>query len=176
MAVSDETAIRAVPGSHDPTGGIIDLDAVENPIVRAGIAHWRAIRGARKFPARADLTPRGIAGLLRNISLVRVVGDGEYEFRIVGDAHVIAHGFSLQGLRLGQVDRYAPGYGAMLKMAYDPVVQRRVAFALRGFLLKGNKNKQFFYAESAFLPLGPDDQTVDHILNVSAYIPRDSRN
>lgn len=174
MAAAD-TMIRAVAGSSDPTNGVIELDAVENPTVRAGVAYWRQIRGERKFPSREQVQPRGIAGLLRNTLILRASEDGDHEFRIVGDAHVIAHGFSIQGKRISQIEKHAPGYGAMLKSIYDPVIAQHTAFGLRGWLLKGEKQQQFLHTEAVFLPLGPHDDTVDHVLNFSAYVARDSK-
>ena len=170
---NSETMMRPVPESPDRPGGVIELDAVENPAVRAGIAYWRQIRGKRRFPSRADLKPRDIPHILRNISLLRAVGGGDYEYRIVGDAHVVAHGFSMQGMRLSAIGKYAPGYDLLLKQIYDPVIKQRAAFAIKGWLLKGEKHQQYLHTESAFLPLGPDDEHVDHVLNFSIYIPGD---
>ena len=102
---------------------------------------------------------------------MRVIDSGrDYEYRIVGDAHVIAHGFSMQGKTLSQMDDYAPGYGAVLKPLYDNPVRRRTPLALRGWLSMGEDGAEFVYSESVFLPLGPDDETVDHVLNFSVYV------
>jgi hypothetical protein len=67
------------------------------------------------------------------------------------------------------MDEYAPGYGAVLKTLYDPVVPNRAPFALHGWIARGAEEPEFIHAESVFLPLGPNDETVDHILNFSAY-------
>ncbi len=168
-----ETMMRPVLESPERPGGVIELDAVEDASIRAGIAYWRQIRGHRKFPSRADLVPRDIQHILRNITLLRMLGEGEYEYRIVGDAHVVAHGYSMQGKNLREVEKYSPGYGALLRQLYDPVAQQRAAYALRGWLLRGDKHQQYLHSECAFLPLGPDDQHVDHILNFSVYVPSD---
>jgi hypothetical protein len=168
-----ETMMRPVPESPERPGGVIELDGVENPAVRAGVAYWRQISGGRKFPSRADLRPRQFVTILRNVSLLRVLGGGDYEYRIVGDAHVVAHGFSMQGLKLSEIGQYAPGYDALLKQIYDPVAERGFAFAIRGWLLRGEKKQQYLHTESAFLPLGPDDEHVDHVLNFSVYVPSD---
>jgi hypothetical protein len=34
----------------------------------------------------------------------------------------------------------------------------------------GEEGSEFLYSESVFLPLGPDDETVDHVLNFSVYV------
>ena len=162
--------IRAVPLSDDHPTAVISLKEAECLAVRQGVAYWRRIRGFRRFPSRADVQPRDMSNILRNAVLIRVLDRGaDYEYRIVGDAHTVAHGFCMQGKRLSQMDDHAPGYGAVLKTIYDPVVLQRVAFGLRGWLSRGEEEPEFIHSESVFLPLGPDDETVDHILNFSAY-------
>lgn len=153
--------------------GVIALDAIESPIVREGHAYWCRLKGARAYPARQDMTPREMAPLLRNICLLRVV-DGDYEYRIVGDAHVISHGFNMQGLRVSEVDKVSPGYGTVLKGLYDRAVRKRDAFALRGWMERGDTGKKYIYSESVFMPMGPDETTIDHVLTFSVYVPRDS--
>lgn len=163
--------IRALPYSRERPAGPIDVDLVESAIVRAGVAYWKRLAGGRRFPDRNDVTPRDIRGLLRNVVLLRVIDSGrDYEYRIVGDAHVTAHGFCMQGKTLSQMDDYAPGYSAILKPLYDNPVRRRTPLALRGWLSMGEDGAEFVYSESVFLPLGPDDETVDHVLNFSVYV------
>jgi hypothetical protein len=170
-----EATIRVAPESPERPGGIIDLDQVESPIVRSGIGYWRRLCGERKYPERSAVTPSEIRGLLRNTVLIRVVDGGQdFDYRIVGDAHVIAYGFSMQGRFLSEMEEYAPGHGPVLKGLYSSVVRRRTPFALRGWLERGESHKQYIYSESVFMPLGDTDDAVDHILNFSVYVPRES--
>ena len=162
---------RTVPQS---ASGAIALDKIESLIVRQGLDHWVRMRGVRQYPARSDFSPRALTMLLRNIVLLRTVDNGaDYEFRVVGDAHVTAHGFSMQGLRVSDVDKYSPGYGRVLKSLYDHTIAIRDAFAFRGWMERGQTSTQYIYSESVFLPLGLDDQTIDHILNFSVYSARE---
>jgi hypothetical protein len=166
------TVSSSVPAS---ASGVIPLDAIESPIVLQGLDYWRRLSGARPYPARQDMMPRELSPLLRNIVLLRLVDDGQdYEYRIVGDAHVISHGFSMQGLRVSDVDKFSPGYGPVLKSLYDRAVRKRAAFAFRGWMERGERNKQYIYSESVMMPMGPDEATIDHVLNFSVYMPRDS--
>lgn len=168
--------IRALPVSPENRGGIIAIGDVESPIVRAGIDYWLKVRGDRKFPTREDVSPRAIADLLRHVVLVKVIDGGtDYEYRIVGDAHVVAHGFCMQGKKLSQMDEHAPGYGPVLKDLYDNPVRRRGPLAIRGWLSKGEEAFEFVYSESVFLPLGPNDDTVDHVINFAVYVPQPAR-
>jgi hypothetical protein len=168
--------VRAVPYSSERPGGPISLDAVEAPAVRAGVGYWKRLCGQRKFPSRNEVTPRDILGLLRNTILLRVIdGGNDYEYRIVGDAHVIAHGFSAQGMKLSELGSFASGYGEVLKSLYDYPVRNCAPLALRGWISKGEDDSEFIYAESVFLPLGPDEATVDHVLNFSVYVPHPAK-
>ncbi len=154
--------------------GVIPLEAIESPIVRLGVDYWNRLRGARRYPSRQEMTPRDLAPLLRNLVLIRLVAGGDYEYRIVGDAHVISHGFSMQGLKVSDVDKFSPGYGPVLKSLYDRAVRKREVYAFRGWMERGEKHKQYIYSESVFMPMGPDEATIDHVLNFSVYTPRDS--
>ncbi len=166
------TLSKSVPES---ASGVIPLEAIGSPILRQGLDYWNRLRGERRYPSRQDMMPREMAPLLRHIALIRLVEDGEdYEYRIVGDAHVISHGFSMQGLRVSDIDKYSPGYGAVLKSLYDRAVRRRDVYAFRGWMERGESKMKYIYSESVFMPLGPDDATIDHVLNFSVYTPRDS--
>lgn len=166
--------VRALPFSSERPGGPITLDMVEAPVVRAGIGYWKRLCGQRKFPTRNEVMPRDILGLLRNTILLRVLDEGaDYEYRIVGDAHVIAHGFSAQGMRLSDLGAIAGGYEKVLKSLYDMPVRTCSPFAVRGWLARGED--EFIYSETVLLPLGPDETTVDHVLNFSVYVPHPAK-
>src|SRR5690348_9740698 len=112
--MSGAQPIRAVPLSDDHPTTVIQLKEAETGVVRDGVAYWRRIRGSRRLPSRSNLNPRDITGILRNAVLMRVIDCGaDYEYRIVGDAHTVAHGFCMQGKLLSQMDDFAPGYGAI---------------------------------------------------------------
>jgi len=174
--VSSLPNIATVP-KNLPQGAarLIALDAIESPIVRQGLDYWRMLKGARSYPARTDIHPRALAPLLRNVVLIKVIEDGQdYEYRIVGDAHVISHGFSMQGRRVSEIDTFSPGYSVVLKGLFDRAVRKRDAYAFRGWMESGASEKPLVYSESVFMPMGPDEATIDHVLNFSVYTPRDS--
>jgi hypothetical protein len=168
-----EQVIFVPPDVREHARGRIGFEEIESPLVRKGFDYWQRLCDGRRFPARADLSPREMGNLLRNVVLMKVLNEGEdYEFRIVGDAHVIAHGFSMQGLHISDVDGFSPGYGSVLKRLYDRVVRKAEPYALRGWLERGETHKKYIYTESAFMPLG-HGETVDHVFTVSVYVPRD---
>jgi len=151
----------------------IGLGEIDSAILLQGLAYWRGLCRERRFPSRRDVTPRGLAGLLRHTTLLRVIDGGrDYEFRVVGDAYVMAHGKSFQGMRWSDTDRLSPGYHEMIKSTYDHVVREGKPVATRGWIDRGDRGSELIYSEYIFLPLGEDDGTVDHILIFAVYVPR----
>jgi hypothetical protein len=174
--------------THDPEAAVADsgcspeklsrriaLAEIDSTILLQGAALWRGLCRERKFPRRTDVTPRGLAGLLRYTTLLRVIDGGrDYEYRIVGDAYVMAHGVSFQGKRWSDTDKLSPGYHAMIKSTYDRVVRKGEPVAMRGWIERGGKKSELVYSEYLLLPLGEDDQTVDHVLVFAVYVPREN--
>jgi hypothetical protein len=161
-----------VPSSTDDAGGRIPFEDVESVAVREAIGYWQGLCRGRRFPSRVDIRPREIRGLLRNTCLIRVLdGGSDYEYRVIGDAHVIAYGFSMQGKQLSEIDAHAPGHGQVLKRLYDRVVRKGEPYALRGWIERAGVQRKYIYSESLFAPLG-DAEVVSHIFNVSVYVPK----
>jgi len=147
----------------------IPLPQIENPLVQKALSIWESARGSRSMPSRADMSPRIMSGLLRNTVLVRVIGDGdEFEFRIVGDAIVIAQGASLQGMTMAAIDLVLPGYGTILHNVYLNAYRKRAPFAYGGWCVREADGRSMFH-ESLVMPLGDDGEKVDHILVVGVY-------
>ncbi len=152
---------------------VVTLDALEDAVVRTGANYWRMLRGARRLPARADLAPREMRGILKNIVLVKALDGGkDYEFRITGDAQVQAYGFAFRDLRISQITAAAPEFGTMMHKLYEQVRTSAAPYAVRGWVGREVADARFVYYESVFLPLGDDGETVDHILIVSVYVPK----
>jgi hypothetical protein len=152
---------------------VIGLDDFDDPVVKLGVGHWRRLKGARRFPARDELVPRDMAPFLRNIALVRVIDEGrDYEYRIAGDAHVEAHGASFQGTYLSDLEARAPRYGRLTRATYEHVRVTGEPHCLRGWVGRDVPDSRFVYYESAFLTLGANEDAVDHLLILSAYVQR----
>ena len=151
----------------------IALGEIDSAILLEGLAYWRGLCRERKFPSRHDVMPRGLVGLLRHTTLLRVIEGGQdYEFRVVGDAYVMAHGTSFQGRRWSETEKLSSGYHATIKSTYDRVVRKGEPLATRGWIDRGDRDSELIYSEYLFLPLGEDDTTVDHILVFAVYVPR----
>ena len=166
------TGSTRVPGelSHE-----ILLDDIDSPILQQGYAYWRGLCHDRKFPSRKDVTPRGLAGLLRHTELLRVIDGGkDYEYRIVGDAYVLAHGVSFQGICWSETRSFTPDGYKIIKSIYDTIVQTGEPLAKCGWIERGGKNSELIYSEYLFLPLGEDDKMVDHILVFAVYVSNET--
>lgn len=148
----------------------VALDAVEDPIVRDGIAYWRSLCRGRLFPARADVTPNAMRKLLSHTILTRVVdGGADYEYRIVGQVHVDLHRIPFHGERLMKLKGFDVPYRALLKSLYDEVVETRAPVGNRSALRMADRVSEHLRSESAFLPLGDADAAVDHVLVFATY-------
>lgn len=147
------------------------LDALTCPAVIAGANYWRILRGQRHFPARGDLRPRDIAGLLRTMSLIRFA-DGDYQYRIVGDSVVQAYAVPLQGRWFHEIDTDFPTFGSFTRPILGHVVEDKAPAYIHGRIGRDAPHVNFTDYELAVLPLGPDDETIDHIVVFSNYVLR----
>ena len=121
LAAKEERAGPSKPGLG------IALSDIENPLIQKALALWENARGARTMPSRATMSPRVMAGLLRNAALVRVIGSGEeFELRIVGDVVVQAQGASLQGMTTAEIDLVRQDTrGVTIRLASHPLTEYR---------------------------------------------------
>ena len=151
----------------------IGLDQLQNSVLRLGAAYWKTQRGEHRFPSRAEIKPRGIAPALRNMVLFKVL-NGDFVYRVVGDAIVRAYSVPLQNRRLSEVILEAPKIGSTVHKLLTQVVRSGEPLAIRGHIGRDATDVNFTDFENALLPLGADHKTVDHILTVSTYAMRAS--
>jgi hypothetical protein len=148
------------------------VDDAKTAYVKSGVNYWRSLCGARRFPARADLTLRGMAGFLPSCVIVGVIDHGaDYEYRYVGEVQRQAFKTYFKGIRVTAIEAAAPRLGAILRAAYDRARSTGMPFIMRGPIDHDLPGEVFHYHETAFLPLGVDDNNVDHLLIVGVQIP-----
>ena len=158
------------------SGHILALEEIESVPLRRIAEYWCALRGAREFPARDDFAPKNLRNLLRHITLVRVVGGGaDYEFRILGDVQVQAYGENFRGMKLSDVGKKHPKFAEALKLLYDGVRMGRSAFGYRGWIGRDMPDTKYSFHELALFPLGPTNESVDHILVAGVYVMRGAK-
>jgi hypothetical protein len=161
---------RARQAPDASTVEIVAYDALDSTPVSAAVRYWDGLRGSRPLPAREELEPAKMAKFLRNIVLVRVLdGGADYEYRVVGDAHVQAHGYNFRHKRLKEIEATRVDFST--RATYEHVRTTSLPFAVRGWIGRHVPQSRFTYHESVFLPLGAKG-LVDHLLIVSTYVPR----
>jgi hypothetical protein len=150
----------------------IALADIESPEVATIVAAWNKWRGMHAMPAREKLSLRDFGRAASHISLARALNEGEdYEFRIIGDAHVRAYGTSYQNKSLKDVIIASPRFGKQLKASYDLVRNTGRAYSFRGLIGRDAPDAAFAWFETCYLPFEING-IVDHILNAAVYAPR----
>ncbi|HEX2592067.1 MAG TPA: hypothetical protein VHL34_11265 [Rhizomicrobium sp.] len=150
---------------------MIPISEVESSAVQRAVATWKKWRGMHAMPSRDKISLRDLGPATRHVSLARVVDDGaDYEFRVIGDAHVQAYGTNYQNKRISDVIAVDARFGRQLKASYDLVRITRRPCAFRGTLGYEIQDAHFAWYETCYLPLG--DGVVDHIINAAVYTHR----
>jgi len=150
----------------------LPVEQAVNPHVIAAAAYWGSLRAHRLFPARGDLTLRGMAAILPYAVIISVIGDGaDFEYRYVGEEQRQAFKTSFKGLRLSQIEAAVPQLGAVLREVYSRAHSLRTPFLIRGRIDHDPADPRLIYHETAFLPLGVEDEAVDHLLVVGVQVP-----
>ena len=151
----------------------IAVEQATDPHVKIGVDYWRSLCGGRRFPARADLTLRGMAAFLAYTVIVNVIeGGADYEYRFAGDAQNRTFKIPLKGIRISQIEAALPQLGATLRGVYDRARSPAAPFVMRGRLPSESFDSDPRYHETAFLPLGESDAAVDHLLLVGVNVPK----
>jgi hypothetical protein len=155
-----------------PDSTNISIDDAVNPFVKKSVVYWRSLCGTRQFPARSDMTFRGLAAMLPYTVIVAVIDSGtDFEYRYVGDAQRQAFGVWFKGLRVTQIELAVPAFGTILRGAYEKVRASGTPSLVRGRVDHEPPDSQLLFHETTFLPLGVEDSAVDHILIVGVQIP-----
>ena len=164
--------VEFLPAESRQVATAVPLDNAVNPHVKKAIDYWRSLRGQRRFPARADMTLRGLAPILPYAVIVSVIDAGaDFEFRYVGEAQREAFKTSFKGLRVSQIEEVLPELGGILRGVYEQARATGVPFIVRGRIDHEPANSKLLYHETVFLPLGADDSAVDHLLVVGVQVP-----
>ena len=169
MTVGQSVSIATVaPENAEQVGQRIGLAEIESPQIQDMLDLWTAKKGPRRFPARDEITPRDMKSFLRNVTLIRITNDGkDFEYRVMGDAVVQAWGQSFVGMDTAQLNSLREGMGDVILRICASVAGRGEPLVVRGELSKGEF--EHIGQECLFLPLGPDDKTIDYVLGVSCF-------
>lgn len=149
------------------------IEDVSDPYVKAGAAYWRSLCGQRKFPARGELTLRGMAAFLPHVIIIRVDDNGaDYEYCYVGEAQRQAYGMPLKGIRLTQIEAATPQLGALVRSVFEQVRSSQVPLVVRGRIYSELANDKRRFHETIWMPLGDSETCVDHLLMIGVQVPK----
>ncbi len=152
--------------SVSPSDGIRDADDIASPvdpILGRLLSYWESKRGGRMMPSRADIDPVELRGLVNHVMLYDVVEPGRlYPIRLVGQAIVDFVGVNNAG-KLPQDTLPPAAARRMIEILTNVVIRRAPRF--RAGYAHWHRDKSFRKFEACFLPLSPDDRTVDKILS-----------
>jgi hypothetical protein len=167
----DDPALMTLPDKQVTPQRVrtaIALDELRHPVVREALETWQRLRGVRRMPARADMTPRAMKGFLKYMTLAQALDGGRnFYFRVSGDQVNIQQGMMLQGLTTEEIDARIAGFGAQLARLYARAMRRREVCAYRGLYFRPG-DKHTFSHEAIMAPLGDDGETPDHVIVVAA--------
>jgi hypothetical protein len=157
---------RSKTGAEMPEGStpITEARYIEAPCdsrLRALYDYWDARRGGRAMPARADIDPAAIPGLLPYVFMYGAAPEGGYTVRLVGEAVVDFVGRNATGNPAGIV---MPSRSAeMIVRILDTVTSER-APKFRAGKTHWLAEKSHRDYEACFLPLSADGDTVNIVL------------
>ncbi len=135
--------------------------AIADARLRALLSYWRAKRGDRAMPARADLDPLEIPTLLPIVGLVDVLdGGARFRYRLVGTEMVEVAGHDPTGRFLDEVLPDS-GYADYLIGLFREVTrERRPLYGESDFHGQGRVERQM---RRLLMPLSRDGRAVDMI-------------
>jgi hypothetical protein len=149
-----------LPGGIDDAG---DIPAPTDPILTRLLEYWDSKRGGRSMPSRADMDPPvELRGLTRHVILYDVIEPGSlYRIRLVGEAIVDFAGVNATGKFAAET--LPPHAAKRMQEILNSVVGQRAPRFRAGYA-HWHRDKSYHKFEACFLPLSPDDRTVDKIL------------
>lgn len=130
------------------------------------LALWRGWAGARPAPERIDVDPLAMPALLPNLVLLDAV-DGDFRFRLVGEAVNARYGHGLKGRTLGELMTGA----ALDETLYE---HRRCADDLAGVLVHNRADVATLGDLKLYtrllLPVGADNHRARHVIGVMEFL------
>jgi hypothetical protein len=155
--------------AFDPEFLIDETLALNDPILKQAFEYWKAKRGDRLAPTRADINPREAKALLPHMQLIDVLDGGRaVRTRLIGTT--VARALKVDPT--GQLFDDTSAHHAVRRMllAVRWVVGHRKP--LRTFAERtAIEDMSFLSHETVLLPLSNDGTVIDMIAVVSAFKP-----
>jgi hypothetical protein len=155
------------PSPKDHIRGASDIPAPVDPILLRLYHYWDSKRRGRQMPSRADIDPAELRALVYHVMIYDVVEPGPlYRIRLVGQAIVDFVGANNTGKVV--TDTMPPAAGRRMVEILNSVVTNRAPRFRAGYA-HWHRDKSYRKFEACFLPLSPDDRTVNKILGGTTF-------
>ena len=143
----------------------LDIDCARYPEIDRALAYWRAKKGAREMPSRADIDPLEITKALPRVMMAEVSHDPlEFRYRLAGTGLFAMHGQELTGKLARELE--PPEFGALIHEHYCETVARRAPIL---HLIELNVNYLTTSYARIILPLSSDGTVIDRLMTVEAH-------
>lgn len=135
-------------------------DQIRHPDLRRLYDYWLTRRGARSFPARADLDPVEFRFAVGNVTLIDVIYEPlRFRFRLVGSLMAQRMGWDLSGKMVDEIPDAA--YRESVFLGFRKVVENRQPNTTLYERSIEGKPRRF---EVLRLPLAAEGETIDMLL------------
>jgi hypothetical protein len=154
------------PGGGEQTRNPRPQDC-HNEVIRQLLGYWHEKRGARRFPARADLDPLEMRYALGNIVLFdRISGTmpPRFRYRLIGTAVIERDGYDMTGRDVDEL----PGtqYRQLILSRLAGLIADPAPLVIRNQALYDGRRYDY---EVLWLPLAADGMTVDMFLSCQMF-------
>ena len=143
----------------------LDIDCARYPEIDRALAYWRAKKGERAMPSRADIDPLEISKALPRVMMAEVSHDPlEFCYRLAGTGLFPMHGEELTGKRARDLE--PPEFGALIHEHYCEAVERRTPLL---HLIELRTDEVTTSYARIILPLSSDGAVIDRLMTVESH-------
>jgi len=147
------------------SANIVSLDTIrtrrKDPVLSQVEAYWDGLRQGRPVPARAEVDPRGLAGVLENCFVAERIAPGMARFRIAGRKVCDLMGQEARGIPMSLV--FSSGARVQLEDALEQVFSTPSICRMTVVRAKGFKRTEV-EGQMILLPLRCDLGHVSRVL------------
>ena len=137
-----------------------------DPRLHQVYGYWQQKRGTRPMPARRDIEPSDLVGVLPHLMMIDVEEGPRFRYRLFGTAVVEAFGSDPTGKYIDEV--MVGTYKTFLLGLYgDLVASKKPIYSTS---IYGGTRDQMLWTQRLMLPLSPDGATVDKILAIQIFV------
>jgi hypothetical protein len=143
----------------------LDPDCKRYPDIDRILSYWRAKKGDRPFPSRADIDPMEFRRELPRVMMAEVSYDPlDFRYRVAGTGLFAMHGRELTGKRARELE--PPEFGALIHGHYADAVERRAPVL---HLIELTLDYLTTSYARIILPLSSDGTVIDRLITCEAH-------